>query len=118
MLDSAVLAALVAAIAALIGSAINYRRVRNELQRLENEKQTLEVELSAERAAKRLLECTRWRRRTFKALQYHFGGYTEDELRKLLVRAGALRFHDDVETWGLLDRNKDELEKEMFTKDF
>jgi hypothetical protein len=41
-----------------------------------------------------------------------------DELRKLLIRAGAVRFTEDqeTETWGLLTRNKAELEEERFTK--
>jgi hypothetical protein len=74
--------------------------------------------LSAERAARRLLERTRFKRRTFQALQYHLGGYTDDELRKLLIRAGAVRFQDDVESWGLISRNERELDDERFTARF
>jgi hypothetical protein len=46
------------------------------------------------------------------------GGYEDDELRKLLIRAGAIRFEEDVETWGLISRNKSELDNETFTKKF
>ena len=74
--------------------------------------------MSAERAARNLLECTTWKRRTFDTLKYHLGGFEDDELRKILIRAGAIRFEEDVETWGLLERNKIELERESFTKNF
>jgi hypothetical protein len=71
--------------------------------------------LSAERAVQHLLVRTKYKRRTFAALRYHIGGYDDDELRRLLIRAGAIRFQEDVETWGLIARNEQELDEERFT---
>ena len=73
---------------------------------------------SPEWAAQRLLGLTKYKRRTFQAIKYHLGGYDDDELRKLLVRAGAVRFQEDVETWGLITRNEKELDEDRFTRDF
>jgi hypothetical protein len=49
--------------------------------------------------------------RTFDTLGRHLGGFRDDELRKLLLRAGAVRFFDKdgKEFWGLLNRNWEEL---------
>lgn len=122
MVDVASIAALISSIVALVGVYISYRKIHQEVQRLELEQKKIEAqfgqELSAERAARKLLEYTKWKRRTFDTLKYHLGGFDDDELRKILIRAGAIRFQDDVETWGLLERNKIELERESFTKDF
>lgn len=116
------LTALLSSIAALIGAYVGYKRTRNELRRIRIEQQKIEAqfgeELSAERAARKLLECTKWKRRTFEALQYHLGGFDDDELRRILIRAGAIRFEEDKETWGLIERNETELEKEWLTSSF
>ena len=63
----------------------------------------------AEKAALKLLESKEWRMRSFDAIKARLGGFPDDELRKVLVRAGAVRFkgRNDEEVWGLLDRNKE-----------
>jgi hypothetical protein len=44
--------------------------------------------------------------RTFRVLKYHLGGFTDDELRRILVRAGGIRLMaGGQEVWGLLSRN-------------
>ena len=44
-------------------------------------------------------------------IEKRLGGFQNDELRKILVRAGAARFSsgDDTELWGLISRNRDDL---------
>ncbi|TGN89858.1 hypothetical protein EOW77_0006030 [Bradyrhizobium yuanmingense] len=44
--------------------------------------------------------------RTFVMIRHHIGGFTDDELRRILVRAGALRFMSKtgIELWALHDR--------------
>ena len=138
MVNLTSIGAAVTSFVALVGVYFSYRKAEDAERRFKLEKEKLQAqydqekeklqaqyfqikaqfgeELSAERAALNLLECTPWKRRTFKALKYHLGGYDDDELRKLLIRAGALRFTDDQETWGLLTRNQSELEEERFTK--
>ncbi len=66
---------------------------------------------AAERAAQTLLADPTWRLRTFKVIRHHLGGFEEDELRKILVRSGAVRFRSKsgFELWGLLERNRDRL---------
>ncbi|MBV6623831.1 MAG: hypothetical protein KI793_13000 [Rivularia sp. (in: Bacteria)] len=122
MVDITSATALISSVVALFGSYISYRQVRQGIQRLEVEQKKIEAqfgqELSAERSVQKLLECTKWKRRTFNTLKYHLGGFEDDELRKILIRAGAIRFEEDVETWGLLERNIIELERESFTEKF
>ena len=51
--------------------------------------------------------------RTFRVLKYHLCGSTDDELRKILVRAGGIRLTaGGQEVWGLLSRNREYLSVE------
>ena len=109
------IAALLAVVVAIPKLFLETRQLRREHQRLE---ESHAAELSAEHAARKLLECTRFRRRTFEALSYHLGGYNDDDLRRLLIRAGAVRFKEDKETWGPIERNQEALEDEKFTRLF
>jgi hypothetical protein len=65
-------------------------------------------ELSAEHLVHELLSDRKWRALPFATLAQHIGGYQDDELRKLLVRAGAIRFttRNGEEQWGLFERNR------------
>ncbi len=74
-------------------------------------KQELKTEFMAEKAVNNLLTDGRWKKRSFEEIKKHIGGFGDDELRKILVRAGAVRFEKDKggELWGLISRNKDEL---------
>jgi hypothetical protein len=66
------------------------------------------LEFAAEGLAKAILMDRKWRYRTFRALKYHLGGFTDDELRKILIRAGGIRFTaGGQEVWGLLSRNRE-----------
>lgn len=61
----------------------------------------------AEKVAKKLLESKQWKKRSFSQIKERIGGFGDDELRQILVRAGAVRFigQDKVEHWGLLAKN-------------
>lgn len=74
-------------------------------------KQELRTEFMAEEAAKQLLSNANWEKRSFAEISKRLGGFEENELRKILVRAGAVRFKngDKEELWGLISRNKDAL---------
>jgi hypothetical protein len=65
----------------------------------------------AEAAVRQLLLTPRWTMRSFDEIEKKLGGFDGDELRKLLVRAGAIRFEgrDATEYWGLRERNEDQL---------
>ena len=74
-------------------------------------RQELKAEYMAERVVKELLSDKRWQKRTFGEIKKRIGGFGDDELRKILVRSGGVRFEkqDGGELWGLLARNKDDL---------
>jgi hypothetical protein len=65
----------------------------------------------AEEAIRSLLLHDNWRKRSFAAIKAKVGGFSDDELRQLLVRSGALRFEgpEGEELWGLRERNQDRL---------
>ena len=77
----------------------------------QRDREGLRTQFMAEQVARRLLQEHRWPLRSFKILQHHLGGFTEDELRRILVRTGAVRFQSrsGLELWGLVDRNEDRL---------
>jgi hypothetical protein len=68
----------------------------------------LRTQYMAEEAIRQLLFHPEWELRSFELIKRRIGGFTEDELRQLLVRAGALRFEgtDGKELWGLRERNQ------------
>ncbi|MEV1061763.1 hypothetical protein [Streptomyces sp. NPDC050263] len=83
-------------------------------QAIELKREDLRTEYMAEAAIRRLLQHTRFRKRSFGAIKERIGdGFDDTELRKLLVRAGAVRLPDPRregrELWGLVERNEDEL---------
>ena len=74
--------------------------------------------VNAQKVAKVLLENKDWKLRSFAEIRRRLGGFGDDELRRLLVCCGAVRFHkngtttfpkegSDDELWGLYERNKD-----------
>jgi len=71
------------------------------------------LEFAAEGVAREMLMDRKWPYRTFRVLKYHLSGFTDDELRKILVRAGGIRLTaDGQEVWGLLSRNREYLSVE------
>ena len=69
----------------------------------------LRTEFMAENAIRKLLQCRAWRLRTFDAIKIRLGGFEDNELRKLLVRSGAVSFRrrsDGKELWGLISENE------------
>lgn len=81
-------------------------------RRMKFEFAQIRTEFMAEQVARQLLEHEKWNRRSFEAIKYRLGGFKDDELRQILVRAGAIRFEDQdsqKEYWGLIHRNRDAL---------
>ena len=94
-------ALVVAAITTLTGFRLQRDRLRVELR----------TQFMAEEAIRQLLLDERWKLRSFERIKRRVGGFDDDELRQLLVRAGALRFQgrSGEELWGLRQRNLDQL---------
>jgi len=98
---SAAVALVVAALTAVAGFRLQSDRLRLELR----------TQFMAEEAIRQLLLDPRWKLRSFELIKRRIGGFDDDSLRQLLVRAGALRFqaNDGDELWGLRERNADQL---------
>jgi hypothetical protein len=78
-----------------------------------NVRQNFKHEFAAEGVAREMLMDRKWPYRTFRVLKYHLSGFTDDELRKILVRAGGIRLAaGGQEVWGLLSRNREYLSVE------
>jgi hypothetical protein len=97
VLTSIVVSAVTGFITAFLAFLIQERKLRRDYR----------LEFMAENAARELLECEKWEKRSFVAIKSRLGGFDDDELRKVLVRAGAVRFTgaNREELWGLLKRN-------------
>jgi hypothetical protein len=73
------------------------------------ERAKLKTQYRAEAAIRQLLLHKRFRQRSFEQIQFRLPGFDPDELRQLLIRAGAVRIRDESgqnrELWGLVKRN-------------
>jgi hypothetical protein len=129
---SAVIAGVVALVVSFLGSRwegrrqaarlrhafeLQERQIRHEIEKqreqLENDlkvqearlREELRTEYRAEDAIVELLRTAEPLRR-FDRIKERIGGFNDEELRRLLVRAGALKYrgHDGSEMWALRDR--------------
>lgn len=75
------------------------------------------TEYKSEDLARKLLNHPNFRLRTFATIQHHIGGFEDNELRQILVRAGAVRFKDteNTEIWGLVEKVEKELVAQVGT---
>ncbi len=97
----------------VVGGGISYLLQRNQLRHAYKLKvEELKTEYMAEQTAKYYLSHKGYTDRKFETIKKGLGGFEDDELRKILVRAGAIRsFRDDEEWWTLLDRMPEKIEK-------
>lgn len=110
---AAIGAVVVAPVVAFYTSRMETRKqavqLRHELELQEHRlRAELRTEYMAEAAIHQML-MTADEKRSFVRIRARVGGFTDEELRRLLVRAGALRYfrkEDDEELWGLRDRNE------------
>jgi hypothetical protein len=102
---AAVVAGAVALVTALITALATVGVAERKLRR------DFRLEFAAERVAHQLMMDVEWRLRSFAVIKRHLGGFKDDELRRILVRAGAIRFSSELgqEMWGLLERNRHRL---------
>lgn len=106
----------IAALTASITTFVAYLRIRNEFN-------LYKTQVMAEKAARKLLKHKSFVERSFDAIQKQLGGWDDepDELRRILVRAGAVRtFRKEgdakVEWWYLLSREKERIQKKQEKK--
>lgn len=101
MLDTILTSILVALITSVAIYAIQERKLKTELR----------TEFMAEQVAKKLLESPRWKMRSFDEIKRRLSGFDDSELRKILVRSGAVCFEGESgkELWGLISKNEGSL---------
>ena len=94
----------------LISLAVQWQKHRHDIHNIREEHRT---EFMAERTAHRLLGHKGYTDRTFIAVKESLGGFEDDELRKILVRAGAVRVKrsDGEERWCLIERENERIDK-------
>ena len=106
-MDTTMIAVLASLLGTLVGGGITYLTNRQlHKQQLQLLREQNKTDFVAEETARHFLNHERYTDRSFETLQKHLGGFDDDELRKILVRAGAIRiFRDDgSEWWRLLSR--------------
>ena len=111
--------ALSALLGALVGGGISYflnrQQFANQLRLTQEQHRT---EFMAEETARVFLSHKGFTDRSFETLRMHLGGFEDDELRKILVRAGAMRVYraDGSEWWRLLSRMDEFIERKDLQK--
>ena len=115
-MDTALWSTFSALLGALVGGGISFllnrQQFRNQLRILQEQHK---VEYMAEETARHFLSHKSFTDRSFETLRNHLGGFEEDELRKILVRAGAIRVYrdDGSEWWRLLSRMEEFIERKQ-----
>jgi hypothetical protein len=115
-MDPAFWTSLAALLGAIVGGGISYllnrQLLANQLRALQEQHK---AEFMAETTARHFLSHKGFTDRSFETLRNHLGGFGDDELRKILVRAGAIRVYreDGSEWWRLLSRMDEYIERKQ-----
>ena len=121
IITSAITSGIVAIISGLITYIIQERKIQSEKSKIQKqfeiERDKLEEQYKTERRAdaalSKFLNHVRFKRRSFEYVSEKIGGFSDDELRKMLVRNGAVRSFgakDGKEWWELLNEYRVEPE--------
>lgn len=92
-------------IGTIIGGLISYFLQKQRFdQELKIKQEEYKTEFIAENTIKHYLSDENYSARSFSKIEKHLGGFEPDELRKLLVRSGAIRIYNKNgdELWKLL----------------
>ena len=92
-------------IGTIIGGLISYFLQKQRFdQEIKIKQEEYKTEFIAENTIKHYLSDEDYTARTFSKIEKHLGGFEPNELRKLLVRSGAIRIYDEYgeEFWKLL----------------
>jgi 5-bromo-4-chloroindolyl phosphate hydrolysis protein len=101
--------AFIAIVPVIISTVVTYLLNIHEIKKYKSDSM-------AERSAKYFLKHKGYTDRRFETIKKYLGGWDEEEneLRKILVRAGAVRvFRDDEEWWYLLSRGDERIKKKQ-----
>lgn len=111
---TSIISASAALFGAAIGGLISFLLQRQKFQHdIEMLKEQYKTEFMAESTVRHFLNHKGYTDRSFETLKVHLGGFEDNELRKILVRAGAVRNfrkEDGSEWWRLLSRMEEYIE--------
>ena len=115
-MEAALWTSLSALLGALVGGVVSWALNRQQFaNQLRIQQEQHKVEFMAEVTARHFLMHKSFTDRSFETLRNHLGGFTDDELRRILVRAGAIRVYrqDGSEWWRLLSRMDEYIERKQ-----
>ena len=118
-MDAHLWSMLSALLGAMVGGGISYALNRQQFaNQLHLAREQHRTEFMAEQTARVFLSHRGFTDRSFETLRRHLGGFEDDELRKILVRAGAMRVYrdDGSEWWRLLSRMEEFIERKDLAK--
>jgi hypothetical protein len=118
-MDASLWSTFSALLGALVGGGISYLLNRQQFSnQLRLSQELHRTEFMAEETARVFLSHKSFTDRSFETLRQHLGGFEDDELRKILVRAGAMRVYrdDGSEWWRLLSRMDEYIERKALQK--
>jgi hypothetical protein len=100
--SAALIAGVVALVTAAVTAVVTFAVASRQLHR------SFRLEFTSEHFAHELMKDPRFQLRSFELIKYHLAGFDDNELRKILVRAGGICFKSSEgnEMWGLLSRNR------------
>ena len=113
-MEPQVWSAIAALLGAVVGGGVSWLLNRQQFGiQLQLAREMHRTEFMAEETARALLSHKGFTDRSFETLRTHLGGFGDDELRKILVRAGAMRIYrdDGSEWWRLVSRMDEFIEK-------
>ncbi|UKN02913.1 hypothetical protein K6119_05215 [Paracrocinitomix mangrovi] len=112
MIETIMISSISALVGGLISFALQFVKFKQEIRKLQLAHKT---DFMAETTAIHFLSHKSYTDRSFETLKQHLGGFDDDELRKILVRAGAIRVYreddENKEWWRLLSRNHEYINK-------
>ncbi|MBK7128899.1 MAG: hypothetical protein IPM74_02815 [Crocinitomicaceae bacterium] len=112
MLDTIIISGISAIIGGFISYFLQNIKHKQEMQKLFEANKT---EFMAENTARYFLNHKTHIERSFITLKQHMGGFEDNELRRILVRSGAIRVFRDGneqdEWWRLLSRQEEYFER-------
>ncbi len=119
-METALIAAISSLLGVTVGGLISYYLQKQKLDHeLTLKHQDNKTENMAEATVKYYLKEEKFHERSFEHLRTKLGGFEEDELRRILVRSGAVRFirkADQKEFWCLVERLHEKYEKDKESK--
>ena len=118
-MDASLWSTFSALLGALVGGGISWLLNRQQFSnQLRLSQELHRTEFMAEETARVFLSHKSFTDRSFETLRQHLGGFEDDELRKILVRAGAMRVYrdDGSEWWRLLSRMDEYIERKALQK--